>query len=146
MNVLYITLCQHNSHLFKNMDIELKAKIRTTLEKCWSPDTSVIFSESMPPSYGQCAQTAIVICEFFGGEILKTDGWHGQGRHFYNRINGERCDFTADQFTANPDYSHSIEYKDILSSPNEAENETNSIQISNLRYAFEIEWKKINSD
>lgn len=127
------------------MDIELKAKIRATLEKCWSLETSFIFSESMPPSYGQCAQTAIVICEFFDGEILKTDGWHGQGRHFYNRIDGERCDFTADQFTANPEYSHSIEYKDSLSNLDEAATETCPSQISNLRYAFKIEWKKINS-
>jgi hypothetical protein len=85
--------------------------------------TSAICSEEAPPSYGQCAPTAIVIWERFGGEILKTDGWPPNGRHFYNRIDGTGLDFTADQFE-DPQYSHKVEYKDLVSNSEEAEAET----------------------
>ena len=93
------------------MDEELKKKVRKALENCWSEKTSICYSEDAPASYGQCAPTAIVVWENFGGEILKTDGWPN-GHHFYNRINGERIDFTEDQFTTPEDF-YKIEYKDI---------------------------------
>ncbi len=52
------------------------------------------------PACGQCDVTSLVIQERFGGEILKTDV--GGAIHFYNRIGGDRCDFTASQFTTLP--------------------------------------------
>jgi len=122
------------------MDEDLKKMIRKALENCWSEKTSICFSKDAPISYGQCAPTAIVIWENFGGEILKTDGWP-EGRHFYNRINGERIDFTKDQFTTPEDYLE-IEYKDILSSFEEAATETIAGQIEALRAAFNIELSK----
>ncbi len=95
-------------------------KVRRALEQSWSVKTSICYSEDAAPSYGQCAQTAIVVYELLGGEILKTDGWPSSGApHFYNRIGGERIDFTADQFRM-PDYSHDVEYKDIPSDVAEA--------------------------
>jgi len=126
------------------MNNDMKTKIRSTLEKCWSSKTCLIFTENMP-SYGQCAQTSIVINEIFGGEILKTSGWHGEGRHFYNQIDGERCDFTADQFTVNPDYCWKIEYSDIPSSIEEAATEAYELQVNNLRSAFKREWEAANA-
>lgn len=53
------------------MDEQLILKIKDALRKSWSRDTCIIFEEKYP-YYGQCAQTAIVIYEKFGGEILKT--------------------------------------------------------------------------
>ena len=79
--------------------------------------------------------TAIVVREAFGGEILKTDGWSPNGRHFYNHIDGIRYDFTADQFEM-PEYSHTVEYKDVLSSAEEAATETLPGQIDAMRAAF----------
>ena len=117
------------------MDDALLSKVRRALARSWSAKTSFCFSEDAAPSYGQCAQTAIVIREIFGGEILKTSGWPPNGRHFYNRIDGTRYDFTADQFSM-PDYSHAVSYDDILSSVEEAESETMFGQTEELRRAF----------
>lgn len=120
------------------MDEQLLNKIKAALRKSWSSDTCLIF-EKQYPYYGQCAQTAIVIIEKFGGEILKTKGWprdEDNGRHFYNRIKGVRYDFTAEQFSEIPKYTYDVEYQDIISSVNEAETETNVNQITALRNAF----------
>jgi hypothetical protein len=113
------------------------AMVRRALECSWSARTSYCYnSDIAPPSYGQCAPTAIVIWETFGGEILKTDGLPTfSGRHFYNRINGIRHDFTADQFDI-PGYSHKVDYKDIPSSADEAATETTAGQVEEMRSAF----------
>ena len=112
-----------------------KTRVRDALEKSWSAETSACYSKDAFSSYGQCAQTAILIYEFFGGEILCTTGWHGQGRHFYNRINNERIDFTSDQFEM-PNYSYKLTYDDRISSIEEALEETLPNQVNNLRRAF----------
>jgi hypothetical protein len=120
------------------VDEQLILKIKYALINSWSKDTCMIFDEDYP-YYGQCAQTTIIIFERFGGEILKTKGWpknEGNGRHFYNRINGVRYDFTAEQFTDIPDYTYNLEYQDIISSVDEAATEADSKQIMALRYAF----------
>ena len=86
------------------MNTQLIQSIKNALRKIWSCDTCTIFEEEYP-YYGQCAQTAIVIYERFGGDNLKTQGWpneKGCGRHFYNRIDGANYDFTAEQFTDIP--------------------------------------------
>lgn len=106
------------------------------LEKSWSVETSVIYSPDAFPSYGQCAQTAILIQERFGGEILRTTSWHGRGNHFYNRIAGKRVDFTADQFSM-PHYSYDLTYEDQPSSAAEAVKETLPGQVEALRRAFD---------
>src|SRR5688572_19454287 len=124
------------------MDEKTEARIREALLKSWSSETGLLYSKDTAPSYGQCAQTAIVIQEIYGGEILKTDGWPRQdgsgtrGRHFYNQINGKRHDFTAGQFTEMTPYTCDIEYKDLPSSPEEAATETRKSQIDALRIAF----------
>lgn len=120
------------------MNIEWYEKVRRALEKSWSDKTSFCYDPSIaPPSYGQCAQTAVVIFENFGGEILVTDNTPNMsGRHFYNRINGTRYDFTADQFDI------SIEYRDILSSKEEAASETFGNQLSEMRRAFLHAWNE----
>ncbi|MDP1654776.1 MAG: hypothetical protein Q8K91_09645 [Hylemonella sp.] len=117
------------------MDAPLFQKIRKALELSWSAETSACFSPSAYPSYGQCAQTAVVIQEIFGGEILRTTGWHGRGNHFYNRIGGQRIDFTADQFSM-PNYSYALTYEDQISSADEAEKECLPGQIDALRRAY----------
>jgi hypothetical protein len=117
------------------MDDALYRRVRAALEQSWSAKTSVCYSPDAFPSYGQCAQTAIVIQEQFGGEILRTTGWHGRGNHFYNQIAGKRADFTADQFTM-PDYSYALSYEDKPSSTAEAAEDTLPGQVEALRHAF----------
>jgi len=117
------------------MTEELLRKIQRALKRSWSGKTSICYDPTAAPSYGQCAPTAIVIWENFGGEILRTDGWPPNGRHFYNRIDGTRYDFTEDQFRM-PDYSHEVQYKDILSDVTEAQSETMPGQVEEMRRAF----------
>lgn len=123
------------------MDEELERVIREALLLSWSAETSFCYSKDGSPSYGQCAPTAIVIQENFGGDILKTDGWPrsegGYGCHFYNRIDGMRYDFTAGQFTEMSEYTWKIEYKDQSSSVEEAATEASPNQIESMRTAFE---------
>jgi hypothetical protein len=116
-------------------DKDLFHRVRKALEQSWSLQTCVIYNSSYP-SYGQCAQTSIVVWERFGGDILKTTGWHGTGVHFYNHIEGKRYDFTADQFFAIPDYKYNLTYEDQRSSKQEAMQETDNGQVYALRQAF----------
>lgn len=72
--------------------------IRAALEASW-PTQSAFFSDV--PALNMCRQTAVVVCERFGGEILVTTvrNVHGDDiEHFYNRIGGETYDFTESQF------------------------------------------------
>ncbi len=94
------------------------------LYKCWSVDSSSKWSLDNP-SKGQCGVTALVVNDFFGGEILKTKttiGWH-----YYNRINNKRFDLTKSQFLKEPSYL------DILSSREEAFSDTNIEQYKHLK-------------
>ena len=120
------------------MDKELLTRIRQALLSSWSPNTCDIFTKAMHSSYGQCAQTAIVVQEHFGGEILQTSGWPPNGRHFYNRVDGERLDFTAEQFSCNPQYQLQISYADTPSNAFEAQTEASPIQIATMRSAFSL--------
>jgi hypothetical protein len=119
------------------MDAATYKKVRSALERSWSAKTSECWSPDAYPSYGQCAQTAIVVKEIYGGEILRTTGWHGRGNHFYNCIDGKRVDFTADQFTM-PNYSYALTYEDNRSNADEAAEECLPGQIDALRFAFQV--------
>ena len=49
------------------------------------------------PTYGQCAITAMIVYDMFGGTIHKIRV-NGGGTHYFNKINGHYIDFTSDQF------------------------------------------------
>lgn len=70
-------------------------RVRSALEKAWSIDTAKQWSQENPAN-GQCNVTSAVIHDLFGGEILRTrypNVWH-----YYNHIDGKRCDLTDSQF------------------------------------------------
>ena len=76
-------------------------EFRGALRRCWSVETSPLWSPENP-ARGQCNVTALVFYDHFGGEILKTlveDDWH-----FYNRVAGTTYDLTAEQFSVPPAY------------------------------------------
>lgn len=122
------------------LSLESINRIKCALECSWSGATSDCYNPTLAPkSYGQCAPTAIVVLEVFGGEILRTEVKKLDGtsvHHFYNRIGGERFDFTADQFSIS-DYWCDIEYLDILSSTQEAISEMLPGQLDAMRRAFQ---------
>ena len=113
---------------------------RGALERSWSGETSVCYNPSIAPiSYGQCAPTAVVVFETYGGEVLRTEVKKvggGSIRRFYNRIEGVRRDFTADQFDI-PGYWCELTYADIPSSVEEACTEMLPGQLGAMRQAFQ---------
>jgi hypothetical protein len=94
------------------------------LAKAWSLETSSIWSLDNP-ARGQCGVTSLVVQDVFGGLILKT--LLPEGPHFYNFIEGCRCDFTVGQF------HEPIDYQDLPSKREEAMFDTNPQQYRALR-------------
>ena len=76
-------------------------EFRAVLRRCWSVETS---PQWLPenPARGQYDVTALVVCDRFGGELLKTP--IGSEWHFYNRVAGTVYDLTAEQVAALPAY------------------------------------------
>ena len=65
----------------------------------------------------QSSVTSMLIFDIFGGEILKTH--KRKGWHFYNRINGERLDFTG---SVKDKSSIRNKFEDLPSTPDETHN------------------------
>ena len=68
-----------------------KLFIQEAIKLSWPLDSNPEFV-SKNPSDANDGKTSLLNYDIFGGEILKTSdksGWH-----FYNRIQGERVDFT----------------------------------------------------
>ena len=113
--------------------MKLLDAIQSALEERWSIESSSKWTKENPAK-GQCSVSAVVVYQYFGGEILKTkvDGsWH-----FYNKVNGRKFDFTSEQF------ENEIEYSDIHSSVEEAEKDCNPNQIGTLMKTFGLKLKK----
>src|SRR5438034_6804911 len=124
----------------KTLTGDTKELVRRALERSWSSKTSVCYNPKIAPlSYGQCAPTAVVAAETFGGEILKTQVPKKDGtsvRHFYNRIEGQRYDFTRSQFDDLPDYWGPVTYDDTPSNSADAMTEMLPGQLEEMRVAF----------
>lgn len=119
------------------LTLEIEEAIRQALLATWSERTQPAFCPETP-SYNQCAQTAIVIFERFGGEILKTKVAMCDGsriEHFYNRIGGQLYDFTKDQFEI-AGFVKPINYQNTPSGPQEAEKTLQSSQLIAMRNGF----------
>lgn len=73
------------------------------LQKSWFPETSKTpekWSEENP-AIGQCAVTALVVQDYFGGEIVWAEVVLLNGEkvsHYFNLIDGEEIDLTRSQF------------------------------------------------
>lgn len=102
-------------------------RVHFALGVSWSLETSSLWTPGRP-ARGQCGVTALVVHDALGGTILKTI--IGGQAHFYNMVDGERLDFTADQFDAAPTYD------DIPATREEAFADTNLAQYRALSSAF----------
>lgn len=96
------------------------------VEMSWSSQSSTLWTADNPAA-GQCGVTALVASDQLGAEILKTR--YGSIWHFYNRIDGQRHDFTESQF------GEPIDYDDLPSSRDEAFGDTNAHQYASLSKA-----------
>lgn len=81
------------------------------LLECWSKETAYpsCQAEWVPndPSYGQCAITAMLVFDMFGGTIHRIRV-SGGGTHYFNKINGHYIDLTINQFDL---YNIPVEYE-----------------------------------
>lgn len=77
-------------------------EVYAVLRKCWKADTAYPNSQatwkSNDPSFGQCAITAALVCDLFGGTIHRIDT-KGGGTHYFNKIDGQWVDLAYEQFT-----------------------------------------------
>lgn len=106
----------------KGPDMDKRA-FKDALERSWSRQTSTKWTPGTPAT-GQCSVTALVVQDWYGGDIAKTlveGAWH-----FYNVVDGERIDFTADQFLA------PVQYADVESNRLEAFGDTSEEQYRTL--------------
>lgn len=71
-------------------------ELRSALERCWDEQTSAGGYTPERPSTGQCAVTAMIVQDRFGGDLMRVIN-EGDS-HYYNRIDGVDVDLTRDQF------------------------------------------------
>lgn len=68
---------------------------------CWSKESAYPACQydwvPKDPSYGQCAITAMLVYDMFGGSIHKIRV-SGGGTHYFNKIDGYYIDLTREQF------------------------------------------------
>ena len=89
-----------------------KMVVKKALKSSWALDDS---PEWTPDD--QSSLTSKLIYDVFGGEILKTH--KKKGWHFYNRINGERVDFTNSKIDK---FSQKNSFEDLPSNTDEVHN------------------------
>lgn len=81
--------------------IDTLHKLYAVLRQAWKAETAYksCQTEWVPndPSYGQCAITAMLVFDMFGGSIhrIRVDGG---GTHYFNKIDGHYVDLTREQF------------------------------------------------
>ncbi|WP_109528673.1 YunG family protein [Nocardia aurea] len=81
--------------------------LHRAIRSAWSADTSAAqdWTESNPAK-GQCAVTACVVHDHLGGDILNSVATLPGGEtisHYFNLVDGETVDLTAEQF---PEHTH----------------------------------------
>lgn len=84
-----------------NSQLETIDDLYNILRECWCKETAYpsCQAEWVPndPSYGQCAITAMLVYDMFGGTIHRIRV-SGGGTHYFNKINGQYLDLTIEQF------------------------------------------------
>ncbi len=84
--------------------------LRSLLEKSWCKETALGFWSTDNPSLNQCAVTALIVQDYFGGELLRCKTKHGNS-HYWNRLSdGTEEDLTESQFEAGTDTAIKSEY------------------------------------
>lgn len=101
-------------------------KFKKALVKSWGKETA--YHKDAPnwtienPALGQCAITALLFNEYFGGKIFSGVSETGIV-HYWNKIFGFKVDLTKQQFKSNLVFKNIVEWNrsDLLESGNVAE-------------------------
>ena len=94
-----------------NSKLETLDDLFNILLECWAKETAYpsCQAEWVPndPTYGQCAITAMLVYDMFGGSIhrIRVDGG---GTHYFNKLDGHYIDLTINQFDL---YNIPVEYE-----------------------------------
>lgn len=84
-----------------NEKIQTLGDLYSVLRECWSKETAYPSCQAdwVPndPSYGQCAITAMLVYDMFGGTIHRIRV-SGGGTHYFNKVQGHYIDLTREQF------------------------------------------------
>lgn len=84
-----------------NPQLQTIDDLYSILRECWCKETAYpsCQAEWVPndPSYGQCAITAMLVYDMFGGTIHRIRV-SGGGTHYFNKVNGQYLDLTIEQF------------------------------------------------
>jgi hypothetical protein len=79
--------------------IDTLHKLYAVLRQSWKADTAYPSCQNEwvinDPSYGQCAITATLVCDMFGGTIHRIHV-NGGGTHYFNKIDGHYIDLTRE--------------------------------------------------
>lgn len=82
------------------MNIE---NLRVILIQSWSAETAQGDWDPNNPATGQCAITALIVQDYFGGELLRCKTKLGKS-HYWNRLpDGAELDLTESQFEIGSD-------------------------------------------
>ncbi len=80
-------------------------ELKEALRKSWSKETSSDPNNWTPenPAWGQCAVTACIVQDYFGGNLIRaTVNERGCSTHYWNQLpDVTEIDLTQDQFSEN---------------------------------------------
>lgn len=84
-------------------------KLESAIRKSWGRDTChfkfLWDDKTQPESAGHCRVVALIVQDYFGGDILLTHVRRcPKWTHFFNRIDGRFVDLTKDQFPKNTEF------------------------------------------
>ena len=114
-------------------DIEKIIEMSWSKETCYPTSCESWSSENR--SLGQCAITALIVNDFMGGKIMRC--MVDDISHYYNLINGEVIDYTAQQFKfVIPNYSLGEERSREYLLSNEDTKKRYKLLLKNVRENF----------
>lgn len=93
-------------HMIQSIDQLFSILLDVWCKETAYPSCQKDYDHENDPTYGQCAITAMIVHDLFGGTIhkIRTDGG---GTHYFNKINNHYIDLTSDQFDL---YDIPVEY------------------------------------
>lgn len=87
----------NKDHAINSIDCLFKVLLDVWCRETAYPSCQKDYDQENDPTYGQCAITATLVHDMFGGTIHRVRV-SGGGTHYFNQINGHYIDLTSDQF------------------------------------------------